>query len=81
MAKNLVLKLFICNLRFNLVEVNLDYHYVKRLGKKSANTRPTLVKFNNFRYRLRVLKLNKNLREIDLSVAQNCTKEELKIRK
>lgn len=79
LAETLVLKLMTDQLKINITENNIDY--VKRLGKKSGNARPMLIKFTNFRYKLRVLKLHRKLRELGLSVAEDFTKEQLKIRK
>lgn len=43
-----MLKLLVDDLKLNINKTKIDY--VKRLGKKSDQTRPMLIKFNNFRY-------------------------------
>lgn len=79
LSENTVLNLLINDLKLSITENNTEY--VESIGKKSEKPRPMLVKLNNLRYKLRILKLNKKLCDIKVSVVDNFTKEELKIRK
>lgn len=70
LSEQMTLKLMVNDLKF-------EHQYT---GKKADQTRPTLIKFNSFRYKLLVLKQSKTI-EPGMVVAEDFIKNKLKIRK